>query len=50
METIITAEKSKLEGITYRINSETLWTKSTDEVLVVNLSIIILNCNPRFHT
>ena len=34
LETIITAEKSKLEGITYRITSETLWTKSTDEVSV----------------
>ena len=41
LETIITAEKSKLEGITYRIASETLWTKSTDEVLVFNLLIYL---------
>ena len=32
LETIITAEKSKSEGIIYRIVSESLWTKSTDEV------------------
>lgn len=32
LETIITAEKNKSEGIIYRIVSESLWTKSTDEV------------------
>lgn len=32
LETIITAEKNKSEGIIYRIVSESLWTKSTNEV------------------
>lgn len=32
METIITSHKSKSEGVSYSIVSESLWTKNVDEV------------------
>ena len=33
LETIITSSKSKTEGVTYKIVSESLWTKETSEVV-----------------